>query len=160
MVVVLIVGIIASFAVLSIGDRALDDKLDVEARRLHQLLALAAEEADVQGLELGLQLREDGYGFLGLDPHGKWVPYEGDSLFRDRSVTEPFYLELRVDGRAVPPAERGDAQHEAKPQVFLLSSGETTVFSVDVRARGHRPYYRVESDALGRMKLERREEPA
>ena len=54
LVVVLLIGIIANFAVLSMSGRALTDKLSVEAQRLNQLVQLAAEEAQVKGLNLGL----------------------------------------------------------------------------------------------------------
>jgi general secretion pathway protein H len=156
LVVVVIIGVVVTFAVLAIGSRGLDDRLDLEARRLQELIALAADEAVLQGVELGFIQTADGYAFVALRD-GKWsVPDEGGPL-RARVLREPFYLQMYVEGRPVPPIAGGDEQHELKPHVLLLSSGETTEFTLDLRARAHAPHYRLQGDALGRLKLERKE---
>lgn len=151
-------GIIASFAVLSIGSRALDDRLDTEARRLSELFQLAADEAVLQGTEHGFVHTVDGYGFLVLK-EGQWLQAEGGAL-RPRPLTEPFYLQLRVEGRAVPPAGSEKKDEPRKPQVMLLSSGEATAFSLELGARDFDIYYQLEGDALGRIQLVRKERPS
>jgi general secretion pathway protein H len=157
MVVIVIIGIIATFAVLSIGNRNLDDRMGIEAHRLDELVGLAAEQAVQQGTELGLLCTRDGYEFLAMNAQTrKWQPVEA-GIFRARKVEEPFQLDLRVEGRAVPPATPESADVELKPQVLLLSSGEMTAFAVDVRARGYGPYFHLEGDVLGRLSLERKE---
>lgn len=160
LVIVAIIAVLASFAVLSIGGRALDDRLATEARRLRELMALAADEAVLQGAELGFIQTVEGYAFLALKD-GRWLPLEDAGSLRGRELREPFYLELRVEGRPVKPLTREQATQEAlKPQVLLLSSGETTAFTLDLRAQEYAPHYRLEGDALGRLKLERRDKPA
>jgi general secretion pathway protein H len=163
-VVVAIIAILASIAVLSIGNRALEDRLDSEARRLKELIALAADEAVLQGTELGFVQTREGYSFLALNREGKcegkWQPLEESGALRTRALLPPFYLQLRVDGRLVTPldlAAEADKEHELKPQVLLLSSGEATQFVLDVRARDYGPHYTLEGDLLGRMKLEHRD---
>jgi len=156
LVVVAIIGVVASFAVLSIGSRALDDRLATEARRLEELLTLAADEAVLQGAELGFIQTAEGYAFLALKD-GHWLPLESSGALRDRVLGEPFYIELRVEGRAVKPVTADDAEKELKPQVMLLSSGEATEFSLQLRAREFAPHYILNGDALGRLKLERKE---
>jgi general secretion pathway protein H len=155
LIVTAIIGVMAAFAMLSIGGRALDDRLDTEARRLKELMALAADEATLQGVDLGFLQTADGYAFLALKD-GKWIEAE-DGPLRSRTVTEPFYLQLRVEGRSVAPYDPEDKRAELKPQVLLLSSGEATAFVLDVRAREHAPHYVLEGDALGRIKLERKD---
>lgn len=152
----MIIGVMASLAVLSIGNRALDDRLDTEARRLQALFALAADDAVLQGRELGFLQTPDGYTFLTLKD-GHWQPLEDAGPLRPRTLTEPFYLELQVEGRAVKPKAAGDEKEEAKPQVLLLSSGDATEFVLDVRALDYAPRYRLQGDVLGRFKLERKE---
>lgn len=156
LVVVAIIGVMASLAVLSIGNRALDDRLEAEARRLQELIALAADEALLQGVELGFVQTVDGYGFLAFKD-GRWLPLEDAGVLRSRAIAEPFYLTLSVEGRPVAPQRTDDPEAERKPQVLLLSSGQATAFSLDVRAREHRAWYRLDGDALGRLKLERKE---
>lgn len=159
LVVVVIIGIIATFAVLSIGSRALDDRLDVEARRLQELIALASDEALLQGVDLGFIQTSDGYAFLAFKD-GKWSePDEGP--LRGRPVQEPFYFRLIVEGRPVAPVKLDgmdkDERDKLKPQVLLLSSGEATAFTLDLHARDFAPHYVLQGDALGRLKLERKD---
>jgi general secretion pathway protein H len=158
LIVVLLVGIITSFAVLSIGSRALDDRLDTEARRLNELFQLAADEAVLQGIELGFTHTAEGYAFLALKD-GQWLQAE-EGVLRPRPLVEPFYLQLRVEGRTVPPAGLEKNDEPLKPQVMLLSSGEATAFNLELRARDFGIYYRLEGDALGRIQLARKERPS
>lgn len=155
LVVVVIIGVIASFAVLSVGSRALEDRLDLEARRLQELLALAADEAVLQGVELGFLQTPEGYGFL-LLKDGAWVPADDAGALRARALAEPLFLRLSVEDRPVTPAAT-PAGETPKPHVLLLSSGEATEFSLELRARGFGPYFAFEGDALGRVTLERRD---
>lgn len=150
-------GLMAAFAVLSLGSRALDDRLDTEARRLNELIALAAEEAVLQGTELGFIHTADGYAFLVLR-EGKWLPLEDAGALRPRTLNEPFFLELRVEDRPVAPVKLDDREADLKPQVLLLSSGEATAFRLNVRARNFGVYFQLEGDPLGRLKLERKEQ--
>jgi general secretion pathway protein H len=156
LVVVAIIGIMATLAVLSIGSRSLDDRMATEARRLHELLLLAADEAVLQGTELGFLQTPQGYQFLTLRDD-KWVPLEDAGPLRARALAPPLYLELQVDGRRARPQRVDQPGVELKPQVLLLSSGDATEFTLDLRAPQYLPYYRVQGDVLGQMKFERKE---
>ncbi len=152
LVVVLIIGIIITFAALSLGNRALDSQLDNEGERLHQLFALAAEDAEMQGLELGWRYTQDGYEFLALNDSGVWEPF-GAGPLRGRPLPDVLYIDLSVEGRTVPPSSPQDKTTE--PQVLLLSSGDASPFRLDLHAHGYQPYIRVEGDALGRLSKKR-----
>ena len=155
LVVVAIIGVMAALALLSIGSRSLDDRLAVEARRLQEVLALAADEAVLQGVELGFIQTPDGYDFLMLKD-GQWAPLDAEGPLRARTLGEPFYLQLQIEGRPVAPVSTGDAKQELKPQIVLLSSGDATEFVLDLRARQFDPYYRLQGDVLGRLTLDRK----
>ena len=155
LVVVVIIGVMATVAVMSIGNRSLDDRLALEARRLQELLTLAADEAVLQGVELGFVQTPEGYEFLQLKD-GRWLPIEDAGPLRARALAEPFYLSLQVDGRAVAPSRTDDGKVELKPQVVLLSSGDATEFILDLKAREYDPYYRLHGDVLGRTTLDRK----
>jgi general secretion pathway protein H len=159
LVVVVIIGVMATLAVLSIGTRSVEDRLALEARRLQELLALAADEAVLQGVELGFIQTPDGYEFLILKD-GSWAPLEEAGPLRARALGEPFYLRLQVDGRAVAPVRTDDAKVELKPQIVLLSSGDATEFTLDLKARQYDPFYRLSGDLLGRMTLDRKDAPS
>lgn len=161
LVVVLIIGVMVTFATLSVGDRATADKLDTEAQRLEQLFRLAQEEAELKGYELGFRYTDELYQFLLIDREGRWVPVAEGPL-RTRAIPQPLQLALRVEGRAVPPAQDplpgGDEEETAdafQPQVLILSSGELTAFALDLSAPGYDVGYRVAGTLIGRISLER-----
>lgn len=156
LVVVVIVGIMATLAVLSVGGRSIEGRLADEARRLHELMLLAGDEAVLQGMELGFLQTAAGYEFLVLRD-GKWQPLEDGGPLRSRAVDPPFYLQLRVEGRPVAPLRPDDKREELKPQVLLLSSGDATEFTLDLRAQQYGPFWRLQGDVLGHLKLERKE---
>ena len=173
-VVILIMGVMVTFASLSIGNRVNEDKLETEARRAEAVLKLASEEAEAKGIEIGLRFTEGGYRLLTLDSTRRWQDYELSGPLRRRVFQAPFALDLRIEGKPIrlppeltPEQERelaesaeikstreNDAQ-QLTPQVLLLSSGEITPFTLLIAAPGLPAGYRLESDALGRLQLQR-----
>lgn len=129
--VIFIIGIIISFANLSVGQntsRVLQD----EAERLHGLVRLAGEEAVLQGRELALEFGRGRYRFLELGTED-WQPVEADKLLRERPLPAGIRLELVVEG--VDASFDGDVDKsgydkEHPPRIFVLSSGELTPFQL------------------------------
>jgi len=168
LVIILIIGIIVTFASLSIGNRALDDRLEAESKRLEQLLRLAEDEADLKGVAIGLQFTDTGYRFLVTDNNNRWVDYATSGILRPRALLEPFYAELRMEGRLIPPVKLDSAEVRAgddearakavKPQVLLLPGGQLTAFTLDIKAPNYPSYFRIEGDTLGRIKRDRKQE--
>ncbi len=164
-VVLLLVGIITTFLVLSIGSRPLDDRMHNEAERLRQLMGLAADEAQLKGVQIGLQLGSDGYRFLRLNDSQQWVVYDSDGPLRPRRLPKPFTLSLHIEGHAIKAADLqqhsnsddSDSSDSDKkkivPQILILSSGEMTAFKLDLGAPHQLLYYELSADALGRLKL-------
>ncbi len=151
MVVVLIIGILLTFASLSIGDRAVAERVETESRRMEQLFQLALEDAELKGYEIGFRLTDSSYEFLAVGEEGRWQAMKEGPL-RTRRLTAPILYALRVDGRAVPPArEAPDKKLPLEPQVLLMSSGEATAFSLDLNAPGAPVAYRIETDSLGHV---------
>lgn len=152
LVVVFIIGLLAGLAVLSVDDRAADDRLQQEAQRLDALLETAAEEAVLFGVELGLEITRDGYRFLRLDADG-WTPITAqDSPLRPRALDENTTLRLiRADGEEIGD-EDGDAP---RPDVLFLSSGEITPFELAMTGNGAHSRYRYEGQLTGELKMTR-----
>ncbi|HUP92057.1 MAG TPA: type II secretion system minor pseudopilin GspH [Solimonas sp.] len=155
MVVVVIIGIMAAFASIKLSGRAAADRVDEEARRLFQVLVLAQEEAQMKGREIGFRYTDAGYEFLGMGDDGNWQILEEPRPFRARGVEPPLRLELRIEGRVVPPAiDSEDKEKKIEPQFMLLSSGELAPypFQLDLKAEGVPGFYRVEAkDILGKI---------
>lgn len=168
--VIAIIAVIVTFASLSIGNRALDDRLEAESRRLEQLLRLAEDEADLKGIAIGLSFTTTGYRFLVSDGKSNWLDYAQSGLFRARPLPQPFTAELRMEGRLIPPApaasaeappagddeERADDAARPKPQILMLPGSQMTPFTLDLKAPNYPVTMRIEGDLLGRIKRERR----
>lgn len=118
-VVVFIIGVIVTFASLSISQHS-DRYLEDEAKRLHHLIRLATEEAVYRGQELSLLVTPHGYSFAMLQGP-KWEPIEDDPFFHSREFPETMEVKLIVDEQEVDLTDR-----EKPAQIYLLSSGELT----------------------------------
>lgn len=126
MVVVAIIGILFSFASLSvnIGD---DNSIEAEAKRFSALVKLASEEAIINTREMVLEVGKNQYQFLELGEQGFTpVPAE-DGVFRPRELPEHIEIELELEDQKVDFSgfEEGDF-----PKIGIFSSGEMTPFAI------------------------------
>ena len=130
LVVVLIIGLFAGAAVLSLGVLGNDRDLKREALRLHSLMELVHEEALMQGRDFGVLFSGSSYRFLIFDyQSGAWTEPTNDNFLRERQLPEPLKLALRLDDRDVSLEENlTDATDTEEPQIMVLSSGEMTPF--------------------------------
>lgn len=157
MVVIFIIGIVASFATLSVGQshtRVLQD----EVKRLQSLLTLGSDEAVLQSEELAIEVYRNGYRFMHLEQskdEWQWQPIQDNAIFRARCFPEGVELAAEIEGTptllehfdcAADAAKKVDVEKNAKdeisvtdkfskpedvpPRIFLLSSGEMTPFEL------------------------------
>lgn len=131
LVVIVLIGVIAGFAALSVGDGGQGERLETEAQRLAALITLAGEEAVLDGRQLGLSMTPEGYRFL---EYGEelWEVVESDRLFRARELPAGVAAELVVDG--MPVDVKGPVDEEnpevLKPHLTFSPSGERTPFEL------------------------------
>lgn len=155
MVVLVIVAVMATLLVIGGGDNAAR-KLQREAEGLAALLNLAADEAVMQGMELGLFVDGNGYRFLLLDQEsGLWQEVEEKPLQR-RDFEQPYELQFELDGERLDEKQRAQLQQLASrrggdqpaPMLLLLSSGEVTPFRLTFSLRGEERVVELRSDGL------------
>ena len=148
LVVLVIIGVITAIAIPSISLVGDDRELEREGRRLTALLTLAADEAALQGRELGIRFSRNEYAFYDLDPEtAAWVELSGDPNLMPRSLPDgsDFEFALWVEQREIDlDAGLNDYRRDADdddeetvvvapaPHVVILSSGETTPFDLRV----------------------------
>lgn len=135
LVVIVILAIMSSMVLLSMGTLRSENEAETEAQRLTALLEFLSEEALVQARDYGVEFFRDGYRFLGWDPDSRlWSVLEEDEVLRPRQLPPEMELSLAVDGRAVVVEEYEDdrtrPQDELAPQVAVFSSGEFTPFEL------------------------------
>ncbi|MCC2639269.1 MAG: ral secretion pathway protein GspH [Moraxellaceae bacterium] len=173
LMVVLLVGILGSVVVLSVNTGGPERHLPEESSRLAALLEQAGNEAVMQNQEYGLRVTGQGYVFLCLDEvKQRWNPC-ADEVFREREL--PGGLELRLvkqgsikelpsleaeDDAAASSAARQRAEEEnpqlrVTPDIFMLSSGESSGASLEIRVV-ESPDLRseVSIDEIGRVRVD------
>lgn len=157
LVVIVIVGVMLTFASLSIGDGGQGARIENEARRLAALIGLAGEEAVLNGRELGLRFDEESYYFLRFED-GEWRPVGDDPQLRRRVLAADLAVQLVLEGL---PVALGDEPEPLVPHLFLASSGERTPFLLEVGAVGalglneEAPRYRIQGAPMGPLEFGR-----
>ncbi len=158
-VVIIIIGIMAGFAVLSIG-LGHSDEVKQEARRLKALIELAAQESLLTDEDYGVVFSEKGYQF------GTWAKEEekyrclaiGDDehLTAPRELSDQFELELYLDDSLVDFSE----EPPAGCHLLLLSDGEMVPddFELIIRQVDSSLFYRLTGSITGQLTLEQQGE--
>lgn len=149
LVVMVLIGIILSFAVLSVGGGR-DEQAEREAQRLAALIELAREEAVLQAREQGVAFTEHGYRFMRYTD-GQWQVLAADEIFRPRTLPEGLELSLHLESLPV----SLDLEDEPRqPHLLLHSSGEQTPFELELAALSPPVRYRLSASLFGPITLE------
>lgn len=154
--VLVLVGIIFSFAVLSFRGDDLSELLERETRRLVTLINLANDEAVLRGEELAIRFTENSYTFLTLRVDG-WQEPEHDRLLKAHTLPKGVTVKIEVEGEIQDLGETEDEDY-LSPQVFILSSGEMTPFAATFSAEHSEYRYHLEVSPLGEQEWEVEEE--
>lgn len=137
--VLLIIGIVATMGVLSVGTADSERLLREEARRLAALVDLSCEEAVLRSDTFAVSFGPGGTGYGFLRRAGEqWLP-RTDNDWRPRALPEGFSAEVRVEGRQVVLDEEG----AGRPHLVCLASGELVPFEVMLHAPGVETAWRV-----------------
>ena len=143
LVVMLIIGIVAAGALLSLGVLGQDRQVETERQRLETLLQLVRDRAGIHSEQYGLRVFAGGYEFMRYDSRAaQWqnIP-EDDRVLRRRTLPAGLQASLLIDGRPVV-LPKPDAKAVA-PQVLLYSSGELNAFELTVLREGSAEGFRA-----------------
>jgi general secretion pathway protein H len=147
MVVMVLLGLISSIALTTVGGGNQKRELNNEVNRLHAVLRMAAEEAIFSNTEIGVVIENDLYEFLVFDEsEGKWSAAEPHFL-RTYSLPEWISLEFQREGKERKLLGKKtvldedsdfrstllDTEVAKKPSLMLLSSGEVTGFTISMQ---------------------------
>jgi len=156
LVVVVIIGIIASMAAVSTRVLGGDHEMDQEAKRLVAILGQAREEAMLQGRDLGLRIDPAGYDFLLYDGRNeRWDLSVDDPLLRERTLPEGLEAALWLESRPVQLAARAAPTERApaSPQVVLMASGDLVPFEVRLERAGTQEIRAIVGTADGKLEI-------
>lgn len=164
LVVVVIMAIVISLAIVSIGAAGHDTQLDDETRRIEGLMGLLHERALLEGRDFGMRVEPAAYEFVVYDSrHDRWLALDQEHEFRHRDLPKGVSFELRLDSQLVvlKPLEKnrsGDAAPPA-PQLAIAASGEGTPFGLTLSREGSRVTATVNGDALGKITRKNSDKP-
>jgi len=156
LVVVVIIGIIATMAVVSTRVLGGDHEMDQEARRLVAVLTQARDDAMLEGRDVGMRIDARGYDFLRYDGrYEQWDLVSDDPLLRERTLPDGLEASLRLESRQVrlpvraAPTERDRPQ----PQVVVMASGDVVPFEVHLERAGTREIRAIVGSADGKFEI-------
>jgi general secretion pathway protein H len=157
MVVVLIIGIAASFAALRFGDFGQTRRMQNSAREIYLLLHTAQQQAVLQPAILGWVPRDNGfefYQFVVAHRTGFWQPLDHDRLFGFHDLGKTV-VELHIINRLpLPGSHDTNDQDTIIPKLIFLPSGYVTPFIIKVSLSGHPPAYQITGNAAGQIKMQ------
>jgi general secretion pathway protein H len=152
LVVIVVIGIIVSIGLLSLGILGDDRQLRREAFRIGSLLEVAQDEAVMQGREFGLEIMLTSYRFVEFDPYQqRWAELPTEDVFRARQLPEGIEFNLLLEDRSIlleidaedlsdPDAEENaNSRNDFAPHILIFSSGDSTPFQLRIvdRARDY-----------------------
>ena len=137
LVALVLVGIILSFATLSL-DTGEDRKIKEEARRITSLIKLAQEESILNNRILFLNINTAGYQFTYLNPDREEakkhperneIPME-DSVFRAREFAEYVHLDIKVENLQFNTDADKKEKDDSVFKILIYPSGEISPFKI------------------------------
>ena len=147
LIVMIIISVMVGAAAVTLK-RDYTDLLANDAKRLRALILLGRDEALFQARSLGLRFSETGYDFvIGGEELGTWIPLQ-DKQFRQRKLTSGVLLEVFRQNTLVDFID----EENKTPQVFLLSTGEVTPFTIEL-VYPAKAKLKMSFDALGNAKI-------
>ncbi len=126
LVVLVIMGILFSFAALSLNSRPAPTKQ--AAYQLQQLLNLALDDAVLRGQIMGWSLHDSEHYFSRYKDN-QWLPLSSDNLLRHYRLNKALDYQLEIDGL---PA---DTTQTTLPQILLLPDGSISQFNLTIKLK-------------------------
>jgi len=145
LVVMVLIALLASFAIITMPSTSTADFQREEARRLLARMELAHDEAILQARSLGLLTARDGYVFLRYEDDA-WHEFPSGHPLRLHELPDGVYLDVRVDGLeiALGSGDDDDDEDGRDPQLYFLPGGEILPdYEVRVLGDGSRAEYRI-----------------
>ncbi len=164
LVVMVIMAIVISMAVLSIGVTGHDSQLDDETRRIAGLVSLLHDRAVLEGRDFGMRIEPTAYEFVAYDPaKDRWSTLDREGEFRHRDLPKGLSFELQLDSQTVvlKPIERNLPSNQAPPgpQIAIAASGDGTPFRLILIRASSQARASVDGDALGKITRQGSDKP-
>lgn len=150
MLVIVLVGLLVSAVQFTVNDNQLDKSLSKESQRFSGVFGLAVDYAMLNNVEMGVyfDIKEKTYQFVGFDGT-RWSAIPEQKAFATHTLIEMATMELELedlpieepmfyDAKTFQTEEDEDTDYRRSdkkekkivPQIYILSGGDITPFSV------------------------------
>ncbi len=152
MVVIVIAGMLVTFASLSVSNSA-DKQLETEAKRFVSLVKFAADEAIMNNREIILKVEEQKYSFTVAGPDNTLIDLgQDDPIFRARKLPGHMYISGDVAGEKMRFEEKRDKDAEPDfARIGIFSSGEMLPFEI-IFSQDDGTQFEMSGDYAGQVK--------
>ncbi len=147
LVTVVILAVLASVLVLSVGAGDEEQRLRREVERLQARIVYACERAELTGREVGLHLRAGGYAFSAMQGEG-WRFIEDDPALKRTQLATSITLSADDEALVESFAEQ--------PQFLCFASGEATPLTIELAAGPRASHWRIDIAFDGHTRLQQR----
>ncbi|MEH6454138.1 MAG: type II secretion system minor pseudopilin GspH [Psychromonas sp.] len=148
MLVIVVLGMVSVAVVMTLPNNLIaGDSAKWQAERFTSILQFAEDEALISGNEIGIEFTENGYQFAIYDRQNKrWMPIDVAEMQQRIELPETIAMEYNLansvweelttnnNGRFIDDSSRvvigEEAQQTLNPQVYVMSSGEVSPFSL------------------------------
>ena len=151
LVVLVIIAVLTTVAILSIGVLGEDRGLDAEGERFSDVAAAATEQAQLEGRDFGIRFGETRYEILTyVTRRQRWESVIDDRLYAPHELPPGVAVRLELEGKLVQfvADKPGDVR---VPQVILYSSGDVSPYRLSFGREGSELAWSVAGQADGTL---------
>ncbi len=155
LVVVVIIAVMTTIAVLSVGVLGKDRGLDEEGDRYADVVAAAAEQAGLEGRDYGIWFGPDRYEvMIYVERRQRWETVVDDRLFDMHELPAGLAPQLEIEGRTLMlvPAK---PETPPVPQILIYAGGDSSAYHLTLTREGSEARLVVEGRADGTLALTR-----
>ena len=172
LVVVVIIAILTTFGVLSLGVLGGDRERSNEVEHFEDVAQTAIQEASLEGRDFGVRVQQSSYEVYVYSPRrNRWEAVPNDRLYAVHRLPPGIAFGLTLEGREIkldeqPPAaseivdsttelstSTTDQTHvDIKPQLIFYASGDVSPYHLELRREEQTLPYTIDQSADGTIK--------
>jgi general secretion pathway protein H len=157
LVVVVIIAVMTTIGVLSMGTLGADRGMDGELQRYADALEAAFEQAQLEGRDYGVRFLPGSYEIYAYAPDRlRWEIVPEDRLYGLHELPDGLLLRLEMEGKVLQ-LGRDPPQAPVAPQVVLFASGDVTPYRLQLSREGVDRVVTVEGRPDGTLEILRPE---
>ncbi len=151
LVVIVIIAVLSTVAMLSVGVLGQDRGLDTEGERYTDVVAAALEQAQLEGRDFGLHFTGSHYEVLTyVMRRQRWESVPDDRLYATHELPAGVSAHLQIEGKDIQlDDDKPGVMHV--PQVMLFSSGDASPYKLVFAREGSDATWRVAGEADGTL---------